>query len=268
VDPDTGRRRKLGIRKLGIGIEFSIRNNMRDIAEYQGFLELWRTEIRDPRIQRQSEFIDAFNRFRDVYLKLKKETEESFLTHAPGYNIFKLLRVDRDEVKYSAFLANLLDPNESHGQGKLFLHSFLEYCSNRYPDFPVSLQELTLKGWGVIPEKIIKTEADAGRVDICILNTEIGHLFLIENKIDAKEQSSQLVRYAKWMEDKKDDFPTRALIFLTLTGYEAATSEGYSYFQLSYHHDITSWLKPTIDQIQAPAVREVVSQYLEIIQSL
>ena len=40
------------------------------------------------------------------------------------FNIFDALRIVDREVKHSDFLAWLLDPNESHGQGGLFLRRF------------------------------------------------------------------------------------------------------------------------------------------------
>jgi len=41
------------------------------------------------------------------------------------FNIFDALRIVEREVKHSDFLAWLLDPNESHGQGGLFLRAIL-----------------------------------------------------------------------------------------------------------------------------------------------
>jgi hypothetical protein len=41
------------------------------------------------------------------------------------FNIFDVLRIARAEIRHSNFLAWLLDPAESHGQGDLFLKAIL-----------------------------------------------------------------------------------------------------------------------------------------------
>lgn len=49
-------------------------------------------------------------------------------TRIGRFNIFDALRATRDELKHSNFLAWLLDPAESHGQGPLFLKVVLWTC--------------------------------------------------------------------------------------------------------------------------------------------
>src|SRR5260370_40917636 len=41
------------------------------------------------------------------------------------FNIFDALRIARVEIRHSNFLAFILDPAESHGQGQLFLKAVL-----------------------------------------------------------------------------------------------------------------------------------------------
>src|SRR5437868_10938799 len=46
--------------------------------------------------------------------------------NAPNFNLFQILEVEGMEVStHSAFLAHLLNPTETHGQGDLFLRQFL-----------------------------------------------------------------------------------------------------------------------------------------------
>ena len=56
------------------------------------------------------------------------------------FNVFDILDRTRDEVKgHSAFLAELLNPRGSHGQGGQFLRLFIEqlkeanYCKSKEP---------------------------------------------------------------------------------------------------------------------------------------
>lgn len=44
-------------------------------------------------------------------------------------NIFQILSVSRNEIRHSNFLGWLLNPNENHGLGKLFLTKFLRGIS-------------------------------------------------------------------------------------------------------------------------------------------
>ncbi len=46
-------------------------------------------------------------------------------TRIGRFNIFDALGIVNQEIKHSNFLAWLLDPAESHGQGGLFLRAFL-----------------------------------------------------------------------------------------------------------------------------------------------
>ena len=44
------------------------------------------------------------------------------------FNIFSILKMETDEVKtHSAFLAELLNPKGSHGQGNIFIDEFVKY---------------------------------------------------------------------------------------------------------------------------------------------
>ena len=40
-------------------------------------------------------------------------------------NIFRAMQIERHELRHSDFLGYLLDPNESHGLGDIFLRKFL-----------------------------------------------------------------------------------------------------------------------------------------------
>ena len=82
-----------------------------------------------------------------------------------------------------------------------------------------------------------------GRMDIVLLNPLLGFLCLIENKIDAYEQEHQLERYGQWMYSHRQDFPKRALIYLTPYGSAAGTAGNYLYYRLSYRQDIAKWLE-------------------------
>ena len=107
-----------------------------------------------------------------------------------------------------------------------------------------------------------------GNLDIVIASPTLGYLVVIENKVDAGEQYRQLARYAAWLDEQREDYPSQALIYLTPTGADARTSNDNQYFRLSYREDIASWLDSIAGEIVAPTVRETVRQYQKLVTRL
>lgn len=239
---------------------------MATTEDYQGLMQRWKSYVGAQGNLRADRFIGDFLRLRDEFSAMKTETARTAKTQAPAFNIFNILHLDRDELRHSVFLRTLFDPMGGHGQGMLFLESFLLFCLRKYPEFPILPNQLGSNRWEVFAEYPIQT----GRIDIVISNSSIGCLFVIENKVDAYEQSRQIERYAQWMQQNTMAFPYQAIIFLTTTGYPAISAGGVPYFRLSYRWDVSAWLGEllTNDQIKAPGVREVVRQYQNTIARL
>lgn len=237
------------------------------LESVQNFLEGFR-EIRKKHkpFLTEEEFMSEFLRFRNEYLEEKTTSEKIQLSKAPQYNIFEILKVTRSEVRtHSTFLCNLLSPRSSHGQGVLFLKTFLEHCANRFPyDFPKLPEFDDPQKWLVFDEYHLGN----GRVDILIQNPQAGFMCVIENKVDAYEGFDQLARYGNWIEDRKIEYPNSALCYLTIRGTQAITAGEYSYFRLPYQKDIFEWLEDTIHLIQAPGVNAIVLQYQAIATNL
>lgn len=211
------------------------------------------------------DFSAEFERIKVQYTQIKAQSDERQLREAPEYNIFSVLRAERDEVRtHSAFLCHLLSPHASHGQGTLFLESFLQCCASRYSNFPLLPDFLEPKDWLVSSEE----HTNYGRMDIVIQNPMGRFLCVIENKIDAPEGSEQLTRYGKWMKEYEREYPCQALCFLTIKGNMSVTAGALDYFRLSYHRDIAIWLENVLDKIKAPGVQAVVHQYQALVASL
>lgn len=66
-----------------------------------------------------------FQRIRPVIEKYKTALEEKRKS-GDCFNIFSVLNVQRKEVRHSAFLSALLDPNGEHGLGNKFLSDFIK----------------------------------------------------------------------------------------------------------------------------------------------
>jgi hypothetical protein len=213
---------------------------------------------------RKAAFAHHFARLKAGYKNAQTESR----TVAPHFNIFKILKVDRREVNtHSAFLANLLNPKGLHGQGYLFLRTFLNQCHGmgltrvgtvqESPLLPLSDCAIEEYEWYVKREYHTRGN---GNLDIVIRCPELKYLCVIENKVDAWEGKDQLQSYYDWMSGQQD-YSYRMLIFLTPKGTRSYTAKNAAYLQLSYQKDVYEWLTAALPEVEASSVKSVVQQY-------
>lgn len=168
------------------------------------------------------------------------------------FNVFELCGVWSTEMRHSAILAYLLNPQSSHKFGTAFLKKFYEQ---------IGLNHFTTEGSHVETE----LSFDNGRMDIVILNNH-NQTVVIENKIYAKDQKEQLGRYQKWLKGKGQF----ALLYLTLDGHEASEKD-VDYLRISYRNDILQWLDKCINFTQEKKntfATTTLTQYKELIMVL
>jgi hypothetical protein len=207
-------------------------------------------------------------RFKSERKRLDQKQQKWEKETAPNFNVFRVLRLQRHETKlHSRFLAELLDPAGSHGQGHLFLNEFLERAKearlNCPPEWPND------HSWSVTTEEAV-TESD--RLDIVVRCRNAKFIMVIENKIDAAEGDRQLRRYYKWLQVQKD-FKFRNLVFLTADDQEPEAAMRDRCVCLTYRGHIESWLRNMLGsktsplQIQAPHLRFAIDHYLQVLDS-
>ncbi len=169
------------------------------------------------------------------------------------FNVFELCGVWSTEMRHSAILAYLLNPQSSHKFGTAFLKKFYEQ---------IGLNHFTTEGSHVETE----LSFDNGRMDIVILNNH-NQTVVIENKIYAKDQKEQLGRYQKWLKGKGQF----ALLYLTLDGHEASEKD-VDYLRISYRNDILQWLDKCINittqEKKNTFATTTLTQYKELIMCL
>lgn len=174
------------------------------------------------------------------------------------FNMFTACGVNHYETTHSSILAELLNPQGSHGQGTLFLDKFL---SSYQSDFSFKLD----KGAFVEREKY----TGDGYIDIIVTNP-YNQAIIIENKIYADDQHQQLIRYNDFAKKEFGD-DSYEILYLTLFGTEASqqSAEGLSYITISYAQTITNWLENCIGKCaRLPMIRETLIQYKNHILSL
>lgn len=182
-----------------------------------------------------------------------------------NFNVFRILKLESSEVRmHSAFIAELLNPQGSHGQGAIFLKMFVE-------DFCFKEQSLDFESCKVTLEKhtgfISENRTEGGRIDIFITDKHNNHI-IIENKIYAGDQENQLFRYYKHS-------PKADLFYLTLDGMDPSETSRATLLVdkdfkcISYKTDITNWLqKCRKEGAVLPILRESITQYLNLVKYL
>ena len=127
---------------------------------------------------------------------------------APDFSPFEF--IDLDEMRLSAILAWLLNPQGSHGQGGRFLNLFLQKLSAAWPLDACEQAQVKTESW-----------IDEGRIDVQI--TSGNRCCIIENKPWAADQPDQLKRYLKQLDllraqDQELAQSAYPLVYLTANG--------------------------------------------------
>lgn len=176
-----------------------------------------------------------------------------------AFNVFKVCGVNHYENSHSAIIAEWLNPLGSHGQNDLFLSLFLRWSADDFADgFCTSRASV-----------FTEYSTDEGRLDI-LIEDNAGRAVIIENKIYAGDQGTQLKRYERFAQ-KKYHAGNYRLLYLTLDGSEASdqSGEGVDYEPISYQTTIISWLEDCICAVyDKPFLRESMIQYKKLVLQL
>jgi hypothetical protein len=176
------------------------------------------------------------------------------------FNIFDALSIARAEIRHSNFLAFILDPAESHGQGQVFLKAVLMDLLKAAPPTlrpfsPIELDGADLRG--------IVVRREWEHIDLFISCQHPPFVIVIENKVDSKEHSDQLGRYKATM---KHHFPDHRPLYVYLTPEGEEPSEGewvsYSY---SHIYRVLNRVRTTYNNAIGEDVLVFLDHYLNLI---
>lgn len=178
------------------------------------------------------------------------------------FNIFSILRNERDEVNlHSKFIGDLLK-NKSFGD--IFLKLFLEAIEIKIDE---EINKNIYLEYGV---------SDNGRIDILLkINSKsFKRAVIIENKIDAGDQWQQLQRYVEAMKKEGYSKDEITIVYLTLAGdtpsnYSLGCIQDEEVIKLSYKEHIISWIEKCIKEVAViPSLRETLIQYKKLLEKL
>jgi hypothetical protein len=182
-----------------------------------------------------------------------------------NFNLFEILNITTDETRlHSKFIAELLNPLGSHGQGNLYFRLFLEVLNNTQRcTAPLNFD---VESYSVEVEKHIETEEKGGRIDIYLKDSK-DQIIVIENKIYAHDQEKQLVRYSS--------INPQCMLYLTLDGHEPSEhsrgelNSGVDFHTISYEKHISDWLQRCKEKsADLPLIREGIAHYFNLIDNL
>lgn len=206
--------------------------------------------------------------FLDQFRLIKEKHDEVARANGERFNVFSVLGVENAEVRHSAFLAELLNPNGSHSQGAIFLRLFFDMLRNKFSD-KFHWRDDGINGFDVTVEASVKD----GRVDILIENDD--KCMVIENKINATDQDEQLGRYYRGIADRTSNKKDVIVIYLTLWGSDASEqTRGKDLAEekllcVSYSEDIINWLDDCLKEtVRLAHIRETLFQYQSLLKQL
>lgn len=188
---------------------------------------------------------------------------DTIRAHLNRFNPIKTMGMERMEIRHSAILGWLLDPQETHGLGDTFLKAFLSQALRGH--------QSSMKPTALDVSQADMTDAEIRRewrnIDLLVLSPRNGWIFIIENKFDSSQHGGQLVRYWEVVESAFMDGETYHSvrgIFLTLWEEEA---EDDTYAPIEY-----SVICQLLEQIAfsgrlplTPEVKIFLRHYLDVI---
>jgi hypothetical protein len=173
----------------------------------------------------------ALRRKLDAFLVDNPELE-ALNSRLGGFNIFRVLRVERAEIRHSNVLAWLLNPNENHGLGDRFLRRFLSRLLMENESVQVSLSPASVELMEFGDTEVLR---EWNRIDIFVRSRRGNWCLLIENKVGSRESPTQLGRYRNLVSSEVPKDADVIPVFLTPEG-GGPSEEGKTagYVPLSY----------------------------------
>ena len=213
---------------------------------------------------KEKELLQQF--FQDKRVKKLQQTiSELRKNENEKFNIFKILKLDKYEIRHSNFLAWLLNPKGSHNLGDTFFKQFLQVALNE------NVEDINTSDIRIETEYPANVEDTTRRIDILIYSVQTPEFVcVIENKYGTEEHTGQCQAYKTFIEEysKFRNYSRKIYIFLDLNvptdeqldkklqGYKPITYRDIFY--------ILSEMQQNLGQYNYTG--ETIKQYTEIIK--
>ena len=219
----------------------------------------------------KEDFEKLFMAMSKGYMAAKAQADRQRAMGKHDYNIFTLFHDFSDEVNlHSNFIASLLDPNGDHYKNDLFLKLFLETCG--IDDFSIDTSTAT----------VFK---EFKHIDIYISDGK-KHIIL-ENKVYAKDQPTQIARYIEAIKKEGAEDEDIYVLYLhpdgelpkenSLGGYKLNQNNtklekdgsSINFKVISYGKEILEWIDKCKNEVSNITDLNVfLSQYKDVIEMI
>jgi hypothetical protein len=213
--------------------------------------------------------IDENNQMRQLTDLIVRSPELRELEKVLGkFNLFRVLRFERGEIRHSNVLAWLLDPSESHGLRDLFLRRLLMrifaegQSENADTVDPVVLDSIEIRWVEVLREW--------RNIDLIVRIETLAHghwVIAIENKLGSTQSAGQLAKYRQHVKESFKDASKRLFVFLTQLEEEP---EDAGYMSASYRqvHEVLSECVEEQKDVIGSEPRVLLNHYLAILEDM
>ena len=203
------------------------------------------------------------------FKNLKKIIEDQNKNNKTEFNIFKILKLENQEIRHSAFLAYLLDPNQNHGFDEKFLEALIKKVDENVKINVEDKTKITVETEHTIKE-CSEEKAIGKRIDILITAPKC--VCVIENKYGSNEHDEQCQMYKKYIQEKyQDNEIKKVFIYLDIVKHDIENFQDGNplegYISLSYRDilDIFQDNKNIIDKQNNEIQKDVINQYINIL---
>jgi hypothetical protein len=168
-------------------------------------------------------------------------------------NIFQILNISRTEIRHSNFLSWLLDPNGTHGLGKLFLTKFLRELATS--EIATDLDEFEIEELNF---NNVELRREWRNIDLLLIFDTL--VICIENKVDSQDHSNQLSKY-RAIVDETFKKHKKVFVYLTPTGEQPTAIKERQYFAPYSYENIIDQADRVL-QIHGNSLNSGVYQYI------
>ena len=166
-----------------------------------------------------------------------------------SFNPFSALRIVHHEIRHSAFLRWLLDPQESHGKQDEFLKEFLRFIDECTP----SNHEIRLE-ISDLSEATVETEWND--IDLMIRDPGSDVVVALENKVHSREHDDQTVTSYERVVRVFGRSGWRRFIYLTPNSQDRPKSPHYHTLFLS---ELIDWLEEVLVEM---SVEDKIEEFI------
>ncbi len=208
--------------------------------------------------------MDNINKILDFCVN--NEKFDTLLSAINEFNPLKILGVHEYEIRHSNVLAWLLNPKAHHGLGDtIFKKIVCEVLKENIDLFAMSNNSLQISDVLTSDYSDIEILREWKNIDILAVSHSKKTVLVVENKYNATESSTQLVKYLKIIQNKYEDY-RKLFILLTVDGVAPIGSDEYLVFTHKQIHDIIkSVIEIRKDYINSK-VLDFINQYLSILE--